>query len=123
MRHPVTKNWQIKERLNAQFRAEFFNLLNETQFTTYRQASRLQPASFGLSTTTNNFTGDPILGRWRAARDGADLEIVLLSLGAAEGKSEARQQLACSTRNSILMEEIFMPRSIYLAMVMITRWR
>jgi len=29
----VTKNWKYRERLNAQFRAEFFNILNHPEFT------------------------------------------------------------------------------------------
>jgi hypothetical protein len=56
----VSKTWMIKERLNAQFRAEFFNLLNQTIYN-LPSGKPNSAASFGLSNTTNN-TGDPILG-------------------------------------------------------------
>ena len=53
----VTKKWKFTERLNAQFRAEFFNILNITQYAnpTYNGVGHNIPTSttaFGSSTTT-----------------------------------------------------------------------
>ena len=53
----VTKKWRITERLSAQFRAEFFNILNATAYANpaYNGVGRNIPtstASFGNSTTT-----------------------------------------------------------------------
>jgi hypothetical protein len=56
----VTKSWKIKERLTMQFRAEIFNLLNQTIYA-LPSGKPTSPSSFGVSQTTNN-TGDPILG-------------------------------------------------------------
>ena len=48
----IFKNWKIKERLTAQFRTEFFNVFNNTQFQQQGQGSGNTsslgaPASFG----------------------------------------------------------------------------
>jgi hypothetical protein len=53
----VTKKWRITERVSAQFRAEFFNILNATAYANpaYNGVGRNNPtstASFGNSTTT-----------------------------------------------------------------------
>jgi hypothetical protein len=59
----VSKNWRFRERLNAQFRAEFFNVLNHTNYTPGGAAgsSPSAPASFGQSTATPD-SGNPVVG-------------------------------------------------------------
>jgi len=52
----VFKNIPIHERLRVQFRSEFFNVFNHTQFTTWDNTARFDPAgrqlngSFGQAT-------------------------------------------------------------------------
>ena len=62
----VMKNWLLKERFNVQFRAEFFNLLNMTQYaplSATNGASLAQPGKFGATTGTPNIVGQsPIIG-------------------------------------------------------------
>jgi Carboxypeptidase regulatory-like domain len=47
----TAKNWRFKERYGIQFRAEFFNLLNHTNFIGYN-VDISQPGAFGLLTAT-----------------------------------------------------------------------
>jgi hypothetical protein len=49
----LTKNWKFKERLTAQFRAEFFNVLNSTQYSAPK-GNPNSPSSFGESTSVPN---------------------------------------------------------------------
>ena len=65
----VMKNWIIKERVTTQFRAEFYNLLNSTQFAQLgisngsNGSNLASPASFGASTGTPNvIANSPIIG-------------------------------------------------------------
>jgi hypothetical protein len=46
----VAKNWRFKERYGIQFRTEFFNLLNHTNFIGYN-LDISQPSAFGLLTS------------------------------------------------------------------------
>ena len=52
----VTKKWKLTERVSAQFRAEFFNILNITTYATpTNNNARANPTStgaFGNATTT-----------------------------------------------------------------------
>jgi hypothetical protein len=63
----VFKNWTVKERLTAQFRAEFFNILNHTILA--------NPGSGGL-------TGNGTLG-WSSQTPDAAAQNPLLGTGAA----------------------------------------
>jgi hypothetical protein len=56
----VSKNWKFKERLTAQFRAEFFNILNRTAYAV-PTLNPNSPANFGLVAATPN-TGSPAVG-------------------------------------------------------------
>ncbi|HEY0728496.1 MAG TPA: hypothetical protein VGD38_10530, partial [Pyrinomonadaceae bacterium] len=47
----VAKNWRFKERYGIQFRTEFFNLFNHTNFIGYN-TDISQPGAFGLLTAT-----------------------------------------------------------------------
>jgi hypothetical protein len=66
----VAKEWKIKERLTAQFRAEFFNLFNRADFTSPDSPGRppVDPNSgsggqFGCSCSTPDVLGNnPVLG-------------------------------------------------------------
>jgi hypothetical protein len=60
----VSKNWKLfKERLTAQFRAEFFNVLNEVNYAPGGTAgsSLSSPTSFGQSASTPD-TANPVIG-------------------------------------------------------------
>jgi hypothetical protein len=65
----VQKNWKFKERLTAQFRAEFFNVLNHPLFADVG-SGHLAPndpsqgaAAFGLANATpDQGSGNPVLG-------------------------------------------------------------
>ena len=56
----LSKNWKFKERLTAQFRAEFFNVLNHRSFAA-PNSSLNAPSSFGQSQTSPN-TANPVIG-------------------------------------------------------------
>ena len=62
----IMKNWVIKERVITQFRVEFYNLLNSTQFAQLSATvggNLASPASFGASTGTPNvLSNSPIIG-------------------------------------------------------------
>jgi carboxypeptidase family protein/TonB-dependent receptor-like protein len=49
----VTKNWKFKERLTAQFRAEFFNVLNSTEYSP-PSGNPNSPATFGMAQSVPN---------------------------------------------------------------------
>ena len=51
------KNTQINERVNVQFRAEMFNIFNQTNFD--NPNSNLSGADFGRIVQTNRVAGDP----------------------------------------------------------------
>jgi hypothetical protein len=58
----VTKDWKFKERLDAQFRAEAFNLLNRT-FYASAGANLGAPNTFGESTNTPDVAkSNPVIG-------------------------------------------------------------
>jgi len=58
----ITKEWKFKERLNAQFRAEAFNLLNRTQYAS-AGANLGAPNTFGESTNTPDVSkSNPVVG-------------------------------------------------------------
>jgi len=58
----VTKDWKFKEKLNAQFRAEAFNLLNRTQYAS-AGANLGAPNTFGESTNTPDVAkSNPVVG-------------------------------------------------------------
>ncbi len=52
----VTKKWKLSERISAQFRAEFFNILNLTAYANQAVGTRhdnpTTTAGFGNATTT-----------------------------------------------------------------------
>ena len=54
----ITKTWKFKERMSAQFRAEFFNIFNAVEFSNPGQstatANLAAPATFGSSSSTPN---------------------------------------------------------------------
>ena len=54
----MIKNTQLFERLNMQFRAEFFNVFNHTQFATPYAVVGPPGTSFGYSTSTNPATSE-----------------------------------------------------------------
>lgn len=58
----IIKSWQIKERLTTQFRAEFYNLTNSTQF--YAPLANLSsPSTFGSANATPDVgVNSPIVG-------------------------------------------------------------
>jgi len=69
----VTKSWKFQERLTAQFRAEFFNVLNHPNFTNpYGASSGFGVGAEGDPSSTSNFgcgcatpdqaAGNPVLG-------------------------------------------------------------
>jgi hypothetical protein len=56
----VTKGWKFKERLTAQFRAEFFNILNHTYFS-QPASDPSSPVNFGQA-QSEPVQGNPIVG-------------------------------------------------------------
>jgi hypothetical protein len=66
----VVKNWRFSERLSAQLRAEFFNVLNHPNFAnpygvnaTYFQVDPSAPGSFGCACTSPDVAaGNPVIG-------------------------------------------------------------
>src|SRR5262249_18070495 len=66
----VTKDWKFRERYDAQFRLEIFNLFNRTQYGETAGASGAPvglnlgvPSSFGLATGTPDvINGNPVVG-------------------------------------------------------------
>ena len=69
----VTKAWKFQERLTAQFRAEFFNVLNHPNFANpYGASNGFGIGAEGDPSSTNNFgcgcatpdqaAGNPVLG-------------------------------------------------------------
>ena len=69
----VTKGWRLRERLTAQFRAEFFNIFNHPNFTNpYGSSNGFGAGAEGDPSSTNNFGcgcatpdqagGNPVLG-------------------------------------------------------------
>jgi len=57
------KNWTIKERLTAQFRAEFFNILNHTILANPGSGGLTGDGTLGLSANTPDAAGqNPLLG-------------------------------------------------------------
>jgi hypothetical protein len=60
------KNWTVKERLTAQFRAEFFNILNHTITANPGPAGGNDPSAPSLlgcgCITPDNAATNPILG-------------------------------------------------------------
>jgi hypothetical protein len=60
----VTKDWKFRERFGAQFRAEFFNLFNWTEYanpSTSNTSPTAGGAKFGLINSTPN-SANPVLG-------------------------------------------------------------
>ena len=49
----VSKTWTFRERYSAQFKAEFFNILNRTGYAP-PSVSLASPSTFGQSTNTND---------------------------------------------------------------------
>jgi len=65
----VQKNWKFKERLNAQFRAEFFNILNHPNFFNLNSIGKAgdlfdypNKPNFGCSCITPDQTGNYVVG-------------------------------------------------------------
>jgi hypothetical protein len=57
----ATKSWKFNERLTAQFRIEFYNLLNRTIYAS-PSANLAAPTTFGQVQNTPNST-DPVIGQ------------------------------------------------------------
>jgi carboxypeptidase family protein len=57
----VTKNWKFTERYSAQFRAEFFNIINQVIYAP-PNANLAAPASFGASSATPDSGSNPVIG-------------------------------------------------------------
>jgi hypothetical protein len=58
----IIKSWQIKERLTTQFRAEFYNVTNSTQFY-IPNAALSSPSTFGAANATPDVgVNSPIVG-------------------------------------------------------------
>ncbi len=57
----VSKNWKFRERYSAQFRVEFFNFFNRTDFAAPASTDPTSPSGFGYSTNTPD-SGNPVLG-------------------------------------------------------------
>lgn len=59
----MRKEWKIKERLTTQFRAEFYNVLNNTHYAapTTASGSPASPSNFGTSLSTPE-TANPVIG-------------------------------------------------------------
>jgi len=78
----VTKKWRITERVNAQFRAEFFNILNTTAYANpaYNGVGRNNPtstASFENSTTTPDVAiANPQIGTGAARSTQLGLKLI-----------------------------------------------
>lgn len=63
----VFKNWKFRERLTAQFRAEFFNLFNTVQYVPQGQGTTTTttlsaPATFGVASSVAGATGGTVTG-------------------------------------------------------------
>ena len=53
----ITKSWRFRERLTAQYRAEFFNIFNSVEYATpylTTNSNLASPANFGRSLSTPN---------------------------------------------------------------------
>jgi len=55
----IFKSFQFTERIRLQFRSEFFNIFNQTNFR--NPNTNLSSGGFGKITQTHNFAGDPRL--------------------------------------------------------------
>ena len=63
----IFKNWTFKERVTAQFRAEFFNLLNTVQYVPQGQGTTTTttlsaPSTFGVASSEAGSTGGTVTG-------------------------------------------------------------
>ena len=63
----IFKDWKFKERLSAQFRAEFFNLFNTVQYVSEGQGtttttSLSAPTTFGVASSEAGATGGTVTG-------------------------------------------------------------
>ncbi len=56
----VSKTWKFRERYSAQFKAEFFNIMNRTGYAP-PGVSLVSPSTFGQSTNTND-SGNAVIG-------------------------------------------------------------
>jgi hypothetical protein len=56
----IAKTWQIKERLTTQFRAEFYNVINKTRYSS-PASNPSSPANFGASQSTPESV-NPVIG-------------------------------------------------------------
>lgn len=57
----VSKNWKFAERYSVQFRAEFFNIINQVIYAPWN-ANLAAPASFGASSATPDSGSNPVIG-------------------------------------------------------------
>ena len=57
----MSKNWKFRERYGAQFRAEFFNVLNRGLYNP-PSGSLSSPTTFGASASTPGESANPVLG-------------------------------------------------------------
>jgi hypothetical protein len=58
----VSKIWKFKERYSAQFKGEFFNLLNMTNYASAPNLNPAAPSSFGQAQTTPNGSNPTAIG-------------------------------------------------------------
>jgi hypothetical protein len=59
----VVKNFTVKEHVNVQFRAEFFNIVNAVNYSGQTAGSPAAPSTFGVSTGTPEIISNaPVFG-------------------------------------------------------------
>jgi hypothetical protein len=102
----VSKNWKFTERRNAQFRAEFFNVLNHPNFfgiASIGKAGDLfeypTDANFGCSCITPDQTGDYVSGSGGTRSIELGLRLTFQLDGPTGGTSKSCCEGTCKNRS------------------------